>query len=79
MKLVRFGPAGKEKPGLIDAQGQLRDLSTVIPDLGPAQLDDKMLAKLARLKTACLPLVKGKPRLGCPIAQVGKFVAIGLN
>ena len=79
MKLVRYGAAGKEKPGLIDAQGQLRDLSHVIADIGPAQLDDKTLAKLARLKPASLPLVKGKPRLGCPVAHIGKFVGIGLN
>ena len=79
MKLVRFGPVGREKPGLIDAQGQLRDLSGVIPDLGPAQLDDKTLAKLAKLKTDALPLVRGNPRMGCPISHVGKFIAIGLN
>ncbi len=79
MKLVRYGNPGKEKPGLIDAEGRLRDLSAVIPDLGAAQLDDKGLAKLRRLKTDTLPLVRGKPRLGCPVAQVGKLVAIGLN
>jgi 2-keto-4-pentenoate hydratase/2-oxohepta-3-ene-1,7-dioic acid hydratase in catechol pathway len=79
MKLVRFGPVGREKPGLIDAHGQLRDLSKVIPDLGPAQLDDKTLAKLAKLKTDALPLVRGNPRMGCPVSHVGKFIAIGLN
>ncbi|KTT24551.1 fumarylacetoacetate hydrolase family protein [Pseudacidovorax intermedius] len=79
MKLVRYGNPGKEKPGLIDAEGRLRDLSAVIPDLGAAQLDDKVVAKLRRLKTDTLPLVRGKPRLGCPVAQVGKLVAIGLN
>ncbi len=79
MKLVRYGNPGKEKPGLIDAEGRLRDLSAVIPDLGAAQLDDKVLAKLRRLKPDALPLVRGKPRLGCPVAQVGKLVAIGLN
>ena len=79
MKLVRFGPAGKEKPGLIDAHGQLRDLSTVIPDLGPAQLSDKVLHKLARIDPNKLPRVKGQPRMGCPVAHVGKFIAIGLN
>jgi len=79
MKLVRFGPAGKEKPGLLDAQGQLRDLSTVIPDLGPAQLSDKVLHKLARIDPNKLPRVKGHPRMGCPVAHVGKFIAIGLN
>ncbi|MBO9646087.1 fumarylacetoacetate hydrolase family protein [Pseudacidovorax sp. NFM-22] len=79
MKLVRYGNPGKEKPGLIDAEGRLRDLSAVIPDLGAAQLDDKVVAKLRRLKTDTLPLVRGKPRLGCPVSQVGKLVAIGLN
>ena len=79
MKLVRYGNPGKEKPGLIDADGKLRDLSAVIPDVTSAHLSDAMLAKLRRLKTASLPLVKGKPRMGCPVADIGKFVAIGLN
>jgi 2,4-didehydro-3-deoxy-L-rhamnonate hydrolase len=79
MKLVRYGAVGKEKPGLMDAAGQLRDLSKVLPDLGGAQLSDASLAKLRKLKVESLPLVKGKPRLGCPIAEVGKFIAIGLN
>jgi 2-keto-4-pentenoate hydratase/2-oxohepta-3-ene-1,7-dioic acid hydratase in catechol pathway len=79
MKLVRYGQSGKEKPGLVDAAGQLRDLSGVVGDIGPDQLNDKVLAKLAKLKTDKLPLVKGKPRMGCPVANVGKFVAIGLN
>jgi 2-keto-4-pentenoate hydratase/2-oxohepta-3-ene-1,7-dioic acid hydratase in catechol pathway len=79
MKLVRYGPVGREKPGLIDAKGKLRDLSAVISDLGPAQLDDKTLAKLAKLKTDTLPAVRGNPRMGCPVSQVGKFIAIGLN
>jgi len=79
MKLVRFGPVGREKPGMIDVNGQLRDLSAVIPDIGAAQLDDKTLAKLAKLKTDTLPKVRGNPRMGCPISHVGKFIAIGLN
>lgn len=79
MKLVRYGNPGKEKPGLIDAQGTLRDLSKVVPDIGPAQLDAAVLAKLAKLDTAKLPAVRGTPRMGCPVAGVGKFVAIGLN
>ena len=79
MKLVRYGKVGKEKPGLIDADGKLRDLSAVIPDVSPQYLSDAMLAKLRKLKTASLPLVKGKPRMGCPVANVGKFIAIGLN
>jgi len=79
MKLVRYGNPGKENPGLIDENGQLRDLSAVIEDLGPEQLSDKVLAKLSKLKAAKLPLVKGKPRLACPVSHVGKFIAIGLN
>ena len=79
MKLVRYGNPGKEKPGLIDAEGRLRDLSAVVADIGPAQLGDAALAKLQKLKTDKLPLVRGKPRFGCPVANVGKFIAIGLN
>ncbi|MDP3699439.1 MAG: fumarylacetoacetate hydrolase family protein [Hylemonella sp.] len=79
MKLVRYGNPGKEKPGLIDAAGKLRDLSAVVPDIGPAQLTDAVLAKLLKLKTDKLPLVRGKPRMGCPVAGIGKFIAIGLN
>lgn len=79
MKLVRYGKPGQEKPGLIDSHGQLRDLSKVIQDVSPDQLSDKALAKLRKLKTDQLPLVKGKPRMGCPISHISKFVAIGLN
>ena len=79
MKLVRYGNPGQEKPGLIDANDQLRDLSAVVADIGPEQLGDAALAKLAKLKTDKLPLVRGTPRYGSPVAQVGKFIAIGLN
>jgi len=79
MKLVRYGRPGQEKPGLIDAEGRLRDLSGVIADITPQQLSDKALAQLAKLKTDRLPLVRGAKRMGCPVAGVGKFVAIGLN
>lgn len=79
MKLVRYGNPGKEKPGLVDADGKLRDLSTVIADLGPDQLSDAVLKRLRKLDASKLPLVRGKPRLGCPVAGIGKFVAIGLN
>jgi 2,4-didehydro-3-deoxy-L-rhamnonate hydrolase len=79
MKLVRYGRIGKEKPGLIDQQGKLRDLSGCVPDIGPEQLSDKVLAKLAKLDPQQLPLVRGNPRRGVPVAQVGKFIAIGLN
>ncbi|MGU9990014.1 FAA hydrolase family protein [Bordetella avium] len=79
MKLVRFGPAGQEKPGLIDAQGVLRDLSGLVPDIGPAQLGRAALAALIGRDPASLPQVPGEPRLACPVANVGKLVAIGLN
>ncbi len=79
MKLVRYGQPGKEKPGLIDADGKLRDLSGVIADVTPEHLSDKVLAKLAKLKADKLPLVKGKKRFGPPVSRVGKFIAIGLN
>ncbi len=79
MKLVRYGRPGKEKPGLIDADGKLRDLSGKIDDFTAEQLSDKALAKLARLDTGKLPLVTGRPRLGVPVAHVGKYIAIGIN
>jgi 2,4-didehydro-3-deoxy-L-rhamnonate hydrolase len=79
MKLVRYGKPGKEKPGLIDAEGKLRDLSGVVPDIGPDQLSPKSLAKLAKIKAEKLPLVRGKPRYGVPFTGATKFVAIGLN
>jgi len=79
MKLVRYGQPGKEKPGLIDADGKLRDLSGVIADVTPEHLSDKALAKLAKLKADKLPLVKGKKRFGPPVSRTGKFIAIGLN
>ena len=79
MKLVRYGNPGKEKPGLIDADGKLRDLSAVITDIGPAQLSDAALAKLRKLKVEKLPLVKGSPRYASPVAGSPKFIAIGLN
>ena len=79
MKLVRYGAKGKEKPGLIDQDGKLRDLSKVVKDITPEHLSKTALAKLAKLDTAKLPLVKGKPRFGVPFTGVGKFLAIGLN
>lgn len=79
MKLVRYGNPGREKPGLIDDEGKLRDLSAVVPDIGPAQLGAAALARIRKANPAKLPLVRGKPRMGCPVNGVGKFVAIGLN
>jgi 2,4-diketo-3-deoxy-L-fuconate hydrolase len=79
MKLLRYGPKGKEKPGLVDADGRIRDISRHVKDLTPATLDNATLAKLKKLKPEKLPAVKGKPRIGCPINGVPKFIAIGLN
>src|ERR1700722_7716961 len=79
MKLVRYGKAGKEKPGLIDGAGKLRDLSDIIADVGADTLSPKVLARLAKIKPDALPLVRGKPRLGPCVAGVGNFIAVGLN
>jgi 2-keto-4-pentenoate hydratase/2-oxohepta-3-ene-1,7-dioic acid hydratase in catechol pathway len=79
MKLVRYGPAGREKPGLIDADGKLRDLSRKVKDIGPDTLAPAKLKELAKLDPKKLPLVKGKPRYGACVTGVGKFLAIGLN
>ena len=79
MKLVRYGPPGKEKPGLIDAEGKLRDLSRKVNDIGPDTLAPAKLKELAKLDVKRLPLVNGKPRLGPCVTGVSKFVAIGLN
>ena len=79
MKLVRYGPAGKEKPGLVDADGKLRDLSKKVKDIDGASLAPAELAKLRKLDAKRLPLVKGKPRFGPCVATPSKFVAIGLN
>ncbi len=79
MKLCRYGKNGFEKPGMIDAEGQLRDLSKVVPQIGPDEISPQGLRRLAKLKPETLPLVKGNPRLGVPYVGIGKFVAIGMN
>jgi len=79
MKLVRYGRAGAEKPGLIDADGTLRDLSRVVRDITPAVLSPAGLKRLRAVKPSRLPVVRGRPRLGCPVSGVGKIVCIGLN
>ena len=79
MKLLRYGPAGQEKPALLDAQGQLRSLAGHLPDIGPMQLAPASLKTLAALDPNTLPLVSGNPRLGLPFAGTRKFIAIGLN
>jgi ureidoglycolate lyase len=79
MKLLRYGPNGQEKPGLLDASGTIRDLSGVIPDLAGAALSAEGLAKLAALDPASLPAVPGNPRLGPPVTGMKNLVCIGLN
>lgn len=79
MKLVRFGRTGREKPGMIDGAGKIRDLSEHIAELSGLALSRKSLARLARLKPDRLPLVGGRPRIGPCVAGVGNFIAVGLN
>lgn len=79
MKLLRFGPQGSEKPGLLDAEGQIRDLSGVVADIAGAVLSDAQLQHLREVDPTSLPLVAGAPRIGPCVAQVGKFICIGLN
>ena len=79
MKLVRYGKPGKEKPGLVDMDGKIRDLSKYVPDFSGDWLSPRVIDKISKLKTDRLPLVRGRPRLGCPVAKVGNFIAIGLN
>ena len=79
MKLLRYGPKGKEKPGLLDKDGKIRDLSGIIADIGGDTISPKGLARLRKIKPESLPLVKGKPRIGPCVANPQKFIAIGLN
>ena len=79
MKLLRYGPKGAEKPGLLDANNQIRDLSSIIPDLTGDTVDSGTMARLSALDTDTLPPVEGTPRIGPCIGNVGKFVCIGLN
>jgi len=79
MKLVRYGAPGREKPGMIDAEGRIRDLSKVVSDIGGDALSPNTLNKLRKLKAEKLPLVRGNPRIGPCVGNVGNFIAIGLN
>lgn len=79
MKLLRYGPAGQEKPGLLDGQGKIRDLSGVISDLSGDALSDASLARISAMDPTTLPVVDGTPRIGPCVGQVGKFICIGLN
>jgi 2-keto-4-pentenoate hydratase/2-oxohepta-3-ene-1,7-dioic acid hydratase in catechol pathway len=79
MKLVRYGQSGHEKPGLIDPEGKLRDLSHFVPDIAGESLSPASLARLAKIEPESLPLVAGGPRLGPCVGKVGNFIAVGLN
>ncbi|QQP91917.1 ureidoglycolate lyase [Skermanella sp. TT6] len=79
MKLLRYGPPGAEKPGILDAEGRIRDLSGVIDDIGPATLDDASLDRLRAIDPTTLPPVEGNPRIGPCVGNVSKFLCIGLN
>jgi 2-keto-4-pentenoate hydratase/2-oxohepta-3-ene-1,7-dioic acid hydratase in catechol pathway len=79
VKLVRYGAPDREKPGLVDSEGRIRDLSGHVDDIGGTALDPDALAKLGALDPAGLPLVNGDPRIGPCVAGVGKFICIGLN
>ena len=79
MKLVRFGAIGKEKPGMIDADGKIRDLSHLVGDIDGSALSPRMLDKIARTRLSSLPLVRGRPRLGSCVATPTNFIAVGLN
>lgn len=79
MKLLRYGPAGAERPGIVGTDGKIRDLSSAIADIEGEILNDAELDRLRRLDTDTLPTVNGEVRLGAPVAQVGKFIGVGLN
>jgi 2-keto-4-pentenoate hydratase/2-oxohepta-3-ene-1,7-dioic acid hydratase in catechol pathway len=79
MKLLRYGAKGKEKPGLLDKDGRIRDLSSVVGDIDAAAIAPRSLARLKKIKPESLPLVRGNPRIGACIANPQKFIAIGLN
>ena len=79
MKLLRYGMPGREKPGMLDAAGQIRDLSGLVDDIGPGSVSPGELAKLRAVSAESLPLVGGSPRLGTPLTGIGKFIAVGLN
>lgn len=79
MKLVRFGSLGAEKPGLLDSDGSIRDLSSVVDDIDAEVLTSEGMARISNYSVEALPIVSGNPRIGCPVARVGKFIAIGLN
>ncbi len=79
MKLLRYGDAGQERPGILDAQGKIRCLSAHLPDINGGAIQPESLARLRKLDLNSLPLVEGSPRIGACVADIGKFICIGLN
>lgn len=79
MKLLRWGPIGAERPGMLDVQGRIRDLSDHVPDLQGECLDPERLRRLSAIDPAALPLIEGSPRLGPPVSGIGNILGIGLN
>ena len=79
MKLCRYGKDGFEKPGMIDGEGKLRDLSKIVQNIGPNEISPRGLKMLSKVKPESLPIVSNSPRLGVPYVGIGKFIAIGLN
>ena len=79
MKLLRHGPSGQERPGILDAEGKIRDLSGKIDDIDGDKLSPAKLKELAAIDPGTLPVVEGNSRLGVPVARIGKFIAVGLN
>jgi 2-keto-4-pentenoate hydratase/2-oxohepta-3-ene-1,7-dioic acid hydratase in catechol pathway len=79
LKLVRFGPAGHEKPGIVDAGGTIRDVSSIVPDFGPETISPALKDRLAGIDLASLPAAPEGARIGAPVSRIGHFIAIGLN
>ena len=79
MRLVRYGEVGAEMPGILDDQGSIRDLSSIVGDISPATVQAGELERIASIDPSSLPRVEGNPRLGPCVGQIGKFVCIGLN
>ena len=79
MKLIRYGQAGREKPGLIDEDGAIRDVSAVVDDIAGEVLTERGLSRLRALEPSALPRIGGEPRYGAPVGRIGKFICVGLN
>ncbi len=79
MKLLRYGKVGSEKPGIVDSEGKIRDLSNVLPDIDAGTLSDEGLNNIRKIDLQKLPEANDNDRIGCPVANVGKLICIGLN